>query len=186
MPWQERKYRQNVARKGPEARLYIACAGGIFLCGGGFITAFSEGRGHWIGPLCGVGLVTIGIFCVFSSIFAYMADAYMTYASSAIAAQSFARNIVAASFPLFSSRMYLNMAQGTRTSIMWAGFLMGMISLLLTVVPFVLFFYGETIRRHSQVVQQLLREKEAASNQSSATTSKSGAGEAVDVGQKEG
>lgn len=69
VPWQERKYLKNVTSKGPEARLYITCLGGIIMVLGGFIIAFSEGRGHWLGPLSGITVLTIGIFCVFSSIF---------------------------------------------------------------------------------------------------------------------
>lgn len=42
---------------------------------------------------------------------------------------------------------------------MWAAFLMAMIALLLAFVPFTLFFYGETIRSRSRVVQELAREE---------------------------
>lgn len=177
VPWQERKYKKNVARRGPEARLYITCLGGFIMFAGGMIIsqstltfphltteltssiAFSEGRGHWVGPLFGVGTVTIGIFCIFYSTFAYMADAYMTYASSAIAAQGFARNIVACSFPLWSPYMYTGMADDIQKSIQWAALLMALVAAVLTVVPFILFFYGEQIRKRSRVVQDLAREQ---------------------------
>lgn len=124
-------------------------------------TAFSEGRGHWIGPLFGIAMVTVGIFCIFSSSFAYLADAYMTWSSSAIAAQGFARNIVACSFPLFSPYMYTGMADDIQLSIQWAALLMALVAAALTVVPFILFFYGEAIRKRSRVVQEVAREQAA-------------------------
>lgn len=37
VPWQERMYRKNVQRRGPEARLYIACLGGFIMFSGGLI-----------------------------------------------------------------------------------------------------------------------------------------------------
>lgn len=85
----------------------------------------------------------------------------MIYASSAIAAQSFARNMMASSFPLFMAQFYRGLSSNRRTSIMWAAFVMAMISALLAIIPFVLFIKGESIRKRSKVVRQLLEMQEA-------------------------
>jgi hypothetical protein len=39
------------------------------------------------------------------AVFNYLADAYGTYASSALAGQSFLRNMIAAAFPFFTETM---------------------------------------------------------------------------------
>lgn len=54
---QERMYRSHVAKRGPEARLYASLVGGLVFPAGAFILAFSQGRGHWMGPIVGLTMV---------------------------------------------------------------------------------------------------------------------------------
>jgi len=56
---QERLYAKNVAKRGSEARLYLCMVGGLLFPSGIMIFAFSQGRGHWMGPC-------IGLVCVSS------------------------------------------------------------------------------------------------------------------------
>ena len=78
-----------------------------------------------------------------------MADSYLTYASSAIAALSFVRYTMGASFPLFTNQMY------SALTYTWASFLISMVGLLLSVIPFVLLAYGPKIRARSKVLQEV-------------------------------
>lgn len=55
--YQERLYTHYVAKRGPEARLYACMVGGLLFPSGIFIFAFSQGRGHWIGPCIGLVIV---------------------------------------------------------------------------------------------------------------------------------
>jgi len=55
---QEKWYQKNVAKKGPEARLYLSLVGGLVFPAGAFILAFSQGRGHWFGAVVGMFLVS--------------------------------------------------------------------------------------------------------------------------------
>lgn len=55
--YQERLYARHVATRGPEARLYACMLGGLLFPSGIMIFAFSQGRGHWIGPC--IGLVVV-------------------------------------------------------------------------------------------------------------------------------
>lgn len=79
----------------PEGRLYFACIEsacmplGLFMFGW---TSFSDI--HWVVPAIAVSIATIGIFAIYLSTFNYLADTYHRYASSALAAQSFCRNIL--------------------------------------------------------------------------------------------
>ena len=96
---QEYLYRKYYPKHGPEARLFYSCAGGITFVLGSIIVAFAQGRTHWIVVCLGYVLIQCAIFHIYLSVFNYLADAYTLYASSALAAQSFARNIIGGSFP---------------------------------------------------------------------------------------
>ncbi|KAG8986458.1 hypothetical protein FRB93_005290 [Tulasnella sp. JGI-2019a] len=63
--WQDRLYARYFPTKGPEARLYGACAAGVIFPVGCFIYAWtSYSFVHWIGPVIGITIVTWGIFII--------------------------------------------------------------------------------------------------------------------------
>lgn len=57
------------------------------------------------GPVVGITTLMLGIYIIYLAVFNYLADAYLIYASSALAAQSFARNMFGFAFPLFVEPM---------------------------------------------------------------------------------
>jgi len=107
-----------------------------------------------MGPVVGLAIIMVGIYHIYNAVFNYFADTYLLYASSAIAAQSFARNISGFAFPLFIQAMY------RKLTFTWASFLISMIGTVLAITPFVLFSKGATIRAHSKVVQEVLKLRE--------------------------
>lgn len=104
----------------------------------------------WIIPVLAIGCAQIGIFVIYLAVFNYLADVYHAYASSALAAQSFMRNLMAAIFPLFTDQMFRNIGYPQASS------LLGGISALLTLVPWVLLFNGERIRARSRIARQIM------------------------------
>ncbi|BGP52669.1 hypothetical protein JCM8202v2_000225 [Rhodotorula sphaerocarpa] len=147
--YQERLYRAHVAKRGPEARLYASLVGGLVFPAGAFILAFSQGRGHWMGPVVGLVLIFFGTYTIYVASFAYLADCYTIYASSALSGQSLCRNLMAFAMPLFTTQMYNGMGY------QWASFLAGCIALVLAATPFVLFLYGPAIRARSKFAKRL-------------------------------
>lgn len=88
----------------PEARLAFTGFQSAFLPIGLFWLGWtSRASVPWIVPTLAVGAATIGIFAIYLAVFNYLADCYHRYASSAIAAQSFCRNLIGGTFPLFTS-----------------------------------------------------------------------------------
>ncbi|KAI5477994.1 Major Facilitator Superfamily protein [Pseudohyphozyma bogoriensis] len=154
--YQEKLYRKNVGTRGPEARLYAACVGGLVLPAGLFIFAFSQGRGHWMGPIIGLLLAFLGIFTIYLATFNYLADCYTIYASSALSGQSLCRNMAGCVFPLFTFQMY------QRLGYQWASFLSGALALVLASTPFLLLAYGPKIRARSKFAKELERLKQGA------------------------
>ena len=154
-PVQEYLYRKNFPHRGPEARLYMACVGAILFPVGCFIYGWTSFPNTSIaGPIVGITTLMVGIYHIYLSCFNFLADSYLTYASSALAAQSFARNIFAFMFPLFVEDMY------HRLGYQWASTLAALLGVVLGVIPFVLFFYGKRIRAKSKISQALQRQFE--------------------------
>lgn len=111
--FQMRKYDRLTANPDavvtPEARLYGAMFGAIWLPVGLFIYSFTQYAFlHWIGPCVGLVLIAFGIYFVFESTYSYTADCYGESASSAIAGQGLMRNTLGAVTPLFASQFFHN------------------------------------------------------------------------------
>ena len=151
-------YQEKLARRrwpklnnSPEGRLYFPCLEGALLPIGLFWFGWTTSPSiHWISPVLAIGCAQMGIFVIYLAVFNYLADVYHKYASSALAAQSFMRNMFAAVFPLFTNQMFRNLDYAPASS------LLGGIAALLTVVPWVLLFKGEEIRRRSRIASQIM------------------------------
>jgi len=91
-----------------------------------------------------------GTFIVYLGVFSYLADCYGPYASSALAGQSLARNVLGTIFPLFTQQMY------RKLTFKWANTLFGCVALLMLPIPFVLFYYGPKIRMMSKFSRKVL------------------------------
>ncbi|CAG7920446.1 unnamed protein product [Penicillium olsonii] len=149
--FQERFARQFGNRfKTPEGRLYFTCVQSILMPIGMFWFGWTSFQSvPWIVPTLAVGCSTIGIFSIYLATFNYLADTYHRYASSALAAQSFCRNVLAATFPLFTNTMFTNLGYPAASS------LLGGIGVFLTIVPWVLVLYGPRIRARSKFASEL-------------------------------
>ncbi|KAH8719347.1 major facilitator superfamily domain-containing protein [Phaeosphaeriaceae sp. PMI808] len=150
-------HQEKIARKhgklanSPEGRLYFACAESACMPIGLFMFGWTcSSNVHWVVPSIAVGIATIGIFVIYLSTFNYLADTYHRYASSALAAQSFCRNILGGIFPLITTQMYNQLGFGPASS------LLGGIGTLLTIVPWILVFYGPRIRARSRFASEIM------------------------------
>ncbi|ORY02466.1 major facilitator superfamily domain-containing protein [Clohesyomyces aquaticus] len=144
-------YQEKIARahgkltNTPEGRLYFACVESACMPIGMFMFGWTSSPSiHWIVPSIAISIATIGIFAIYLSVFNYLADTYGRYASSALAAQSFCRNMLGGVFPLITTQMYNKLTYGGASS------LLGGIGTLLTLVPWILVFYGPRIRARSK------------------------------------
>ncbi|KAK1676191.1 major facilitator superfamily domain-containing protein [Colletotrichum godetiae] len=99
----------------PEGRLYSACVESLFLPIGLFWFGWSSSPDvPWIAPALAITSVTVGIFTIYLAVFNYLADTYHRYASSALAAQSMCRNLLAGVFPLFTNIMFQKLGYGVQ------------------------------------------------------------------------
>ncbi|GFF66476.1 hypothetical protein CNMCM6936_006847 [Aspergillus lentulus] len=156
---QIRKYRSIVADPArdatPEARLYGAMLGSIWLPIGLFIYSFTQYKElHWIAPVIALVLITIGIFFIFESCYSFTSDCYGENSSSAIAGQGFMRNTLGAVSPLFASQFFHNVGS------QYAGLLLAVVATLLTFIPFVFYWYGPTLRARSKLAAGITAPKQ--------------------------
>ena len=73
----------------------------------------------------------------------YLVDAYLMFAASAIAGNTFLRSLCGAGFPLFDRQMFDGMG------IQWAATLLGCVAVVLAPIPFIFYKYGPKIRQRS-------------------------------------
>lgn len=147
--WQDKYTRtwKTFANPQPHHRLYFACVESLLLPIGLFWFGWSsQPHIHWIIPAMGIACATMGIFSIYLATFNYLADTYNKQASSALAAQSFCRNILGGAFPLVTVQMYEKMGTAPACS------LLGGIGLLLTGVPwfFLFYFKDKSLPGHSR------------------------------------
>jgi hypothetical protein len=118
----------------------IACPVGLILMG---LTSFSHV--HWIVPIIFSSFFGMGVVFAYTATLTYLVDAYRPVAASALASNSFMRNMTAGGFPLFGVQLYetLGVVGGTC--------LLGGIMVLFIPLPFVFHRYGASIRARSNV-----------------------------------
>ncbi|KAL8825577.1 MAG: hypothetical protein Q9191_004323 [Dirinaria sp. TL-2023a] len=150
-------YHEKIARhygkssSTPEGRLYFSCIESALMPIGLFWfgwTQFSDV--HWILPTLAIGCATMGVYSIYLAVFNYLADTYHRYASSALAAQSFCRNMLGGVFPLVTVFMY------NRMTYQGASSFLGGVAALLTIVPWVLIFFGSRIRARSKFASEIM------------------------------
>ncbi|EAQ83798.1 hypothetical protein CHGG_10202 [Chaetomium globosum CBS 148.51] len=144
-PWYQRKLAANNGVPIPEWRLPSVIAGGVAFAGGLFWFGWSGYRAdiHWIVPTLSGLLSGFGLASIFLQSLNYLVDAYLMFAASAIAGNTFLRSLAGAGFPLFSRYMFEGMG------IQWASTLLGCIAVALVPIPVVFWLYGHKIRARS-------------------------------------
>jgi DHA1 family multidrug resistance protein-like MFS transporter len=103
-----------------------------------------SGNVHWIVPVLSGLFTGFGIFSIFLSLLNYIVDAYLMFAASAIAANTFMRSIFGGIFPLFATQMFEGMG------IQWASTLIGAVAVVLAPMPVFFYLYGKKIRAKSK------------------------------------
>ena len=151
-PGYARKLEANNNIPVPEWRLPIAIVGGVVFSGGLFWfgwTGFEGDKIPWIVPTLSGLFTGFGIFSIFLALLNYIVDAYLMFAASALAANTFLRSGFGAVFPLFATYMFNSMG------IQWASTLLGCVALVLVPLPIVFLLYGKKIRGRSNFAPAL-------------------------------
>lgn len=129
----------------PEVRLVPMMVSCWFIPIGLFIFAWtSYTHLSWVGPAIGGFPVGFGFIFLYNSANNYLVDSYQHQAASALAAKTFLRSFWGAAVVLFTAQMYARLGD------QWASSLLAFIALACCAIPYIFYFYGERIRRHSK------------------------------------
>lgn len=145
-PAYNRKLAANNNVSVPEWRLPVAMMGAVAFPAGLFWFAWSgyTGKVHWIVPTLSGLLTGFGLMTIFQQCLNYLIDAYLEFAASAVAANTFLRSMFAAVFPLFANYMVHGLG------VQWAGTLLGCVAVLLAPLPVLFYLKGPAIRARSK------------------------------------
>ncbi|BFZ64826.1 GTPase-activating protein [Saitoella coloradoensis] len=108
----------------------------------------SRPRIHWIVPIIGSSFFSVGAFLLFQCVINYLGDAYPKYAASVYAGNDFFRAAFGAGFPLIATPLFANLGIG------WGCSLLGFISVGMIPIPFVLYRYGDWLRKKSKYAKK--------------------------------
>jgi MFS transporter, DHA1 family, multidrug resistance protein len=132
----------------PEYRLTPAFVGAFFIPICLFWFGWSARPSiHWIMLIIGSSFFSGGAFLLFQAVFTYLSHAYPNYVGEVFASNDLVRSSFGAAFPLFANGMFSNLG------IAWGSSLLGFLSVAFIPIPFVLYYYGETIRRKSKMAR---------------------------------
>ncbi|KAL7955563.1 major facilitator superfamily domain-containing protein [Trichoderma compactum] len=139
----EARERGDMGHLPPEQRLYPALMGSLGVAVGLFWFAWTARSDiHWISPVLALIPFNWGNLCIFATSMTYMIDCYgARYGASALSANAFIRYVFSAAFPLFIIQMY------NKLTTKWAAGLLGFIAIGLIPIPWILFVFGERIRK---------------------------------------
>ena len=133
----------------PDARLLPICVAGFLFTGGLFWFGWTAAPQYsvWL-PTAGAVLIGAGFNAIFNQCVNVLVDTYGVWATSAVAANTFLRSVLAAAFPILVKPMF------DKLEISGAMSVLGGISAGLILVPFLLMRYGEALRRKSKMIPE--------------------------------
>ncbi|KAL2869026.1 MFS transporter [Aspergillus lucknowensis] len=131
----------NDMKSVPEARLPPMMVASVVLTAGLFIMGWTSTTSiPWIATVIGVCMMGFGYYTIFTSAVNYLVDTFHRWGASALAANTFARSVLAAVLPLLVKPWYEAMGNG------WAFSVLGVFAALNIPIPFVFWVYGARIR----------------------------------------
>lgn len=141
--WHLRKKEMVRGTIKPEDRLFALLPGNILVAIGMLCFGWStQLHLHWLTPIAGFCIITIGTSCVFMAIDLYLADSFNHHVVGALALTTVMRSILGAVLPTTAPLLYSRLGYG------WGYSVMGFISLSLAPVALLLVRYGEWLRTH--------------------------------------
>ncbi|KAF2107523.1 major facilitator superfamily domain-containing protein [Lophiotrema nucula] len=135
----------------PEHRLYPSMVGSFILPAGLFMFAWTARPSiPWIVPIIAQGITMLGSILAYVGANMFMIDTYgPLYGASAAGANSLARYMLTASFPLFINQMFK--AMGTN----WAVTLLAFCTVAMAPIPWVFYRWGPKLRARSKYEREM-------------------------------
>ncbi|CAO1618183.1 unnamed protein product [Sympodiomycopsis kandeliae] len=153
----QRAYERRAAAKAvdgepePEVRLYWLLTAPLFPISLFWFAWTAVPNIHWISSVLSTVMFGFVSHIIFVAVSDYTASCYSMYAASAIGAQSLFREILCGSFTLFTIQMYEGLGYS------WASTLLAILAAVVSILPFLLYYYGPKLRARSPFCQEQIK-----------------------------
>ncbi|CAO1636490.1 unnamed protein product [Jaminaea pallidilutea] len=151
-------YNRSAAKNGgrgrPEVRLIWTMPAAFLTSGGLFWYGWTaQANIPLVVPILGLLSFAWGTYLVYLGALVYLADAYETFSSSAIACQALVRNLTAGILAVVSEPLYTRMEPPVASSVL------GAVAAVLGLAPFAIYFYGARLRARSPAAAHLAQQE---------------------------
>lgn len=151
-------YNRSAAKNGgrgrPEVRLIWTMPAAFLTSGGLFWYGWTaQANIPLVVPILGLLSFAWGTYLVYLGALVYLADAYETYSSSAIACQALVRNLTAGILAVVSEPLYTRMEPPVASSVL------GAVAAVLGLAPFAIYIYGARLRARSPAAAHLAQQE---------------------------
>lgn len=134
----------------PEVFLPMAIYGSIAMPIGVFIFGWSASpECHWIGPIIGASIFSIGAFTVFQTLSNYLSMSFWRYIASVFASNTLFRSATAGALPLVGAPLFENLGS-ERFPVGWGCSILGFICVGMIAIPVTFYIIGPKIRAKSK------------------------------------
>lgn len=134
----------------PEVFIPPMIVGAISMPIGIFIFGWTASSSlHWIGPLIGSAVYSVGAFIIFQTGFNYLGASFPNYLASVFAGNDLFRSLIAGCFPLFGSALFKNLST-EKFPVAYGSTILGCISALMILIPILFYVNGPKLRARSK------------------------------------
>ncbi|WWC88771.1 uncharacterized protein L201_003684 [Kwoniella dendrophila CBS 6074] len=129
----------------PETRLFTSFIGAFCFPTCILWFAWTAVRVHWISPVLSGIPFGMASTLIFNPFLTYLPYAYPQYAASALASNDFFRSMMGAGMPIAAHPLFTNLG------IDWGNTIIGILSVVMIPIPFVLYRAGPWLRKKSRI-----------------------------------
>ncbi|CUM63889.1 uncharacterized protein PRCAT00001477001 [Priceomyces carsonii] len=134
----------------PESVLFVAIIGAVLMPVGIFIFGWTANPHiHWIVPIIGACIYSIGAFLTFQALYQYLSMSFWKYMASAFAGNDLFRSVMAGAFPIFGKPLFSNLSI-PEFPVAWGSSLLGFILTGMISIPLLFYFNGLKMRARSK------------------------------------
>lgn len=104
---------------------------------------------HWVFPIIGSAIFSLGAFITFQALFNYLAMSFLRFVASVFAGNALFRSFIGGALPLVGRRMFLNLGP-EKFPVGWGCSIMGFIAAAMVSIPILFNSKGSKLRARSK------------------------------------
>ncbi|KAJ5902062.1 hypothetical protein N7495_002590 [Penicillium taxi] len=131
----------SMENRGPEYRMPLMQIGACIVPAGLLVFTFTAREDvHWIVPLIGAAIFSMGMLMTYICVTTYLVDSFDHYSASALAAMTLTRSVLGFVFSLIGFKLYESLGY------QWGTLLLAMLCVVMMPLPTIFYFQGPRLR----------------------------------------